>query len=115
VRTKRSQEGEVTIDHRNSPGITPEFMRAHGLDGPAVGAGVTFVSALVVCHHCGNDIILNPDRTRERGWCWSCDHYICDGCTANRAAGLPCMPMKAVLDRIYTKLMQGKIILPASR
>ena len=23
---------------------------------------------------------MRPDRSRERCWCWLCDHYICDGC-----------------------------------
>lgn len=106
MKNKRSEEGVVLIDHRNSPGITPEFIRANKLDAPAVGAGQTFESALSVCHHCNADVILNPNRTRERGWCWSCDHYICDGCNAARKAGAACVPFKRKLERAYEAIMR---------
>lgn len=107
MKTKRSQEGYVLIDHRNSPGISPEFIAKNKLDAPAVGAGVTFESALSVCHHCHADVILNPNRSRERGWCWACDHYICDACNAAKQAGAPCMPFKAKFARFYEKLIRG--------
>jgi hypothetical protein len=80
MRTKRSQEAYLLISHQNSPGITPEFMRANNLPGPAVGAGEVFESAMVVCAHCHNDVVLNPDRSRDREWCRKCDAYICDDC-----------------------------------
>lgn len=78
MRIKRSQEAYILIDHRNSPGITPEFARKTGT--PCVGAGETFESAMIVCCHCGSDVILNPDRSREREWCRICDAYSCDSC-----------------------------------
>ena len=80
MKTKRSNEAYILIDHRNSPGITPEFARANGLNGPAVPAGKIFESAMNICAHCGADVILNPNRLREREWCRKCDAYICDGC-----------------------------------
>lgn len=104
MKTKRSREGCLLIDHRNSPGITPEFIRANNLDAPAVGSGVTYESALSVCGHCQADVILNPNRSRERGWCWSCDSYICDNCNAAKAAGAACMPFMRRLERAFERL-----------
>lgn len=36
------------------------------------------------CAHCAAIVVMNPMRTRERGWCWNCDAYLCDkaGCNA---------------------------------
>lgn len=109
MKTKKNHEGYVLIDHRNSPGITQEFIRDNNLDAPAVGAGVVFESALMVCHHCGADVILNPNRSRERGWCYNCDRYICDTCTAARAAGAPCIPLKQKLEQLYETFILKQI------
>lgn len=80
MKTKRSNAGELIIDHRCSPGITPEFAAANGLSIPVVGAGRVYETGLLNCRHCGNDVLLHPMRTRERAWCMSCDAYICDDC-----------------------------------
>ena len=106
MKTKRSQEGVVLIDHRNSPGISNEFIRANGLEGvaPAVGAGQVYESALLVCSHCGTDVILNPDRSRDRGWCMTCDKYLCDPCTALKHAGVPCSPVMKKLEAAWNEL-----------
>ena len=104
---KRDQEGVLLIDHRNSPGITPEFMRANNLDGPAVGAGITYETAIVVCHGCQGDIVLNPNRSRERAWCMSHDAYLCDNCDARRAAaGGTCIPLRQKLEELWNELMK---------
>lgn len=108
MRTKRSAEGYVLIDHRNSPGITPEFIRANNLDAPAVGAGQVFESALNVCGHCGADVILNPKRTREREWCFTCDKYICDGCGASRKLGIKCVSYNQRLDDVFDAIAHNR-------
>lgn len=108
MKTKRSQEAYVLIDHRDSPGISPEFVRANGLDAPAVGAGQTFESAVVVCSHCGADVILNPNRTRHREWCYACDAYICDGCALAVKLGAPHTSMRQLFDDAYDALATGK-------
>lgn len=110
--SKRQREGVVLIDHRNSPGISPEFIAKNNLDAPAVGAGQTFESAVSVCHHCQRDVILNPNRSRERGWCWNCDHYICDDCTAARQAGAPCVPFIQRMERHFNRLIKNHLIRP---
>lgn len=105
--SKRQREAEILIDHRNSPGISEEFIRKNNLDAPAVRGGQTFESAVIVCHHCQRDVILNPNRSRERGWCWNCDHYICDLCEAARKAGAECRPFIARLESAYNSFMRG--------
>lgn len=109
--SKRSREAYILIDHRNSPGISQEFMRANNLDGPAVGAGITFESAMSVCHCCQRDIILNPNRTRERAWCMKHDAYLCDECDSARKSGVECVPFQQKLERFWTKLIKGLPIL----
>lgn len=108
MRTKRSQEGYVLIDHRNSPGITPEFVRDNRLDAPVVGAGQTFESAMVVCHVCGGDVILNPLRTRDRHWCYAHDAYTCDHCTTAVRARGRCVPLKQIMAEAFEQIVRGK-------
>jgi hypothetical protein len=67
--SKPRREGLLTIDHRNSPGVSAEFVRASGLSAPVVRAGQVFESATVTCAHCNVVVVLNPDRTRPRGYC----------------------------------------------
>lgn len=104
MRSKRSNEAYVLIDHRNSPGLTPEFMKANNLSAPAVGAGQVFESAMAICHGCGNDIILNPNRSREREWCMEHDAYLCDTCGLTRKLTGSCVPLKERFARIYKRL-----------
>ena len=69
--SKRSLENELIVDHRDSP----------GLDKPGQGAGTLFESATITCSRCQKQIILNPDRSRSRGYCRKCDHNVCDRCS----------------------------------
>ena len=108
--SKRST-GEVLIDHRNSPGITPEFMAKNGLDpDAAVGAGKIWESGLLNCVHCGADVVMHPLRTRAREWCWACDAYICDGCGLLKKLGAPHRPYRQILGELYDELQKGTSI-----
>lgn len=89
MRTKRSHEGYLLIDHR------------------ATHEG-TFESATITCAHCHRIVVLNPQRTRERGYCSRCDHYICDSPECN----LECNPLKKVLDTIQEQALRGLNISP---
>jgi uncharacterized paraquat-inducible protein A len=73
--SKRSQEGWLMIDNRAS------------------GEGMV-ESATITCSHCQTVVVLNPLRTRERGYCRKCDHYICD----NPACHFECVPINKVFD-----------------
>lgn len=91
------REGELIIDHTFSPGITPEQMIAAGLPPElAVGKDRKMECATVTCLHCNVVVVLNPKRTRPRGYCAKCDGYVCDrpGC------GLECRPFAKLLDTV---------------
>jgi hypothetical protein len=106
--SKRSQEAYVLIDHRNSPGITHEYLAKTGIkNAPVVGAGQTFESAVVVCHGCQGDIILNPGRTRERAWCRQHDAYLCDNCDARRTVSGICKPLTQMMEELFNKLSKS--------
>jgi hypothetical protein len=97
VRTKRSREGELLIDHRASPGLTAEQV---GAFAPAVPKGEVYESAVSVCAHCQAAVILEPKRTRAREWCAKCDRYICDDCAAVMARTLVCRSAARRIDEI---------------
>jgi hypothetical protein len=53
------------------------------IDNAFVGGQRMEVHTMTCCH-CDRVVILNPERTRERGYCQKCDAYVCDsgGCRA---------------------------------
>lgn len=103
--SKRKFEGEMIIDHTDSPGITPEQAQGRG---PAVGKGELWRSATYSCVHCQAVVIINPLRTRARGYCQKCDDYQCDACAA-----FPCLPFAKVIDAALEAGAAGKpLILP---
>lgn len=65
MKSKRSHEGYLLIDNR------------------CAGEGYKELPTLT-CSHCSVIMVVNPLRTRERGYCRKCDHYICDACNAER-------------------------------
>jgi hypothetical protein len=86
--SSKRREGYLLIDNRNSPGVA-------GTDSvPSVGAGHVYESATKTCKHCHVVVILNPLRTRARGYCRKCDDYVCD----NPACNIECVPMNQVFD-----------------
>lgn len=78
----KRHEGWLMIDHSASPGIPADVARRIGLDPKQVGEGKKLEAATITCKHCGGAFLKNPKRTRPRGYCRQCDHYICDPCTA---------------------------------
>lgn len=96
MRSKQRHEGYVLIDNRDTPGISEALARAAGI--PEVARHALYESATITCSHCQQVLFLNPARTRARGYCRKCDHYICDGCTAVMAQTLVCVPFKKIVD-----------------
>ena len=84
--SKRELEGYLEIDHRESEGLSPKVAEKAGLGGLPIGRNSFFQTPTVSCSHCQAQVILNPDRSRPRGYCPKCDHYICDRCGAVAAA-----------------------------
>jgi len=114
--SQRRREGYLLIDNRCGPGVSAEFVRRSGKKNvPAVGEGQVYESATITCAHCSAVVILNPGRTRERGYCRRCDHYVCDSPECNRE----CRPFKALLDRqqeaafLSAQRGDGFLILPS--
>ena len=105
--SKRKFEGELIIDHRESPGLTPEQVRGRG---PVVGKGELWKSATYNCVHCQAVVILNPLRTRPRGYCQKCDDYQCDACVP-----FPCKPFQQVIDEIQEAGAKGLVLPPFQR
>jgi len=77
--SKRSLDGFVEIDHRESPGFTEAEAVAAGRSY-LIGAPKHFKAATFTCSHCDQVLIKNPLRTRERAHCIQCDRDICDPC-----------------------------------
>lgn len=99
--SKRGQEGYLMIDNRHAPSITPEQAHATGKEIAGVGNNGLYETATVTCSHCHAQVILRPDRTRDRGYCRKCDHYICDQCEVVRiASGYACKPLNQLFDEI---------------
>ena len=106
MRTKRSLEGELTIDHRNSPGVTPEQAIAGAIP---VRGGTMFQSPTITCGHCQRIVVLNPDRSRSRGYCRGCDRFICDECELVRVQTGLCNDFERFADNYLNRAAKGLI------
>jgi len=104
MRSKRSQEGYLLIDHRNSPGIPDELAVPIGMP-PGVGRGVQEM-ATTTCSHCQAIVIMNPLRTRERAYCPKCDHYVCDRCHAVRVATGECKTWNQRIEEAHEEVIR---------
>jgi hypothetical protein len=86
----------MLVDNRNSQGIDDAQMLALGYP---VGAGRgLYESATYTCSHCNFVVIMEPKRTRERGFCRGCNQRICDACVAIKAKTLECRTMAQIAD-----------------
>jgi hypothetical protein len=75
------QQGWIYVDHRASPGLTPDQALLNGYDPNLVKEGKVFEQDTFTCSRCRGIVIKNSLRTRERGHCQKCNHFICDYCT----------------------------------
>lgn len=94
-------EGYLMLDHRASPGFTPEQAIALGYAPGLTGEGQIYETKTNHCTHCGTVVILNPLRERERAHCISCHKDICDNCGIE-------MKMPFYVHKTYQqKLLEG--------
>lgn len=107
MKSIRSLEGEILIDHRNSPGVSSELLIANGLP-PESGRGI-YEGVTYTCGHCQRIVFVNSLRNRERHFCRGCEHVICDGCAAEKAKTLTCRPFKQVVDELLTAAEAAQI------
>lgn len=101
IHSKRSKEGYLLIDHRNSPGVPEELIRATPLQMSTDSAGSKlFETPTITCCHCQTVVMLNPNRSRPRNYCMNCDHYHCDnpGC-------FTCVPFQLLAAQIEKKAL----------
>lgn len=106
MKSKRSNEGYLFVDHRNSPGLTEAQTVAAGR--PATAARGLFEAPTYTCSHCQYVVVMNPNRQRERAYCSKCDHYVCDGCGALKAMTGACLPMEKVFDEAMEQHVQAQ-------
>lgn len=97
MQSKRQQEGYLYIYH-------PDGVAGPSMAGPNTRTG-TYESATSTCSHCHAVVVLRPNRSRERAWCSTCDHYVCDGC-GMMAKYKPCLPRNIYLDRLGDQMVK---------
>ncbi len=110
--SKRRHEGVLMVDNRESPEVPFNPAMVGKPESLLVQRGQMLESATVTCSHCQVVVVLNPLRTRPRGYCQKCDRYVCDNPGCNRE----CTPFEAVLDRAQEHalktLANSQIIVP---
>lgn len=85
------------VDHRAGDGLPRELSPT----GTPIPGGSMLESAVILCNHCQAGVILNPNRSRSRGYCPKCDRYVCDQCEAARvASGGECVPFDKIIDTV---------------
>lgn len=98
----RRHEGYFLMDHTDSPGVPDSVVVAQGL---SFGAGqAKFESSTFTCSHCEAVVVMNPDRSRERGYCKKCDHLLCDKCETIKVKTGKCYPYKAMVQDILNAI-----------
>lgn len=107
MRSKRSLEGEILIDHRASPGLSPEDASWMGVQPGLVAKGQLFEAPIITCSHCQAMVVPNTARTRDRAWCSKCDKYICDDCAALMHRTLECRDRRRLLDQVQEDIERG--------
>ena len=108
IHTKRSHEGYLLIDHTASPGTGSLAARTETVakNVPIVPEGTKLEASIITCAHCQRGVILNPQRSHVREWCWGCNHYLCDNCGLVRKIDGQCRSMKALFDRLQEQAYQ---------
>ena len=106
MKSKRSHEGYLLIDHTASPGTTTALAHGAGKVVPVVPEGTKLEASIITCAHCQRGVILNPQRSHDREWCWGCNHYLCDNCGLIRKIDGQCRSMRALLDRLQELAFQ---------
>ncbi len=98
----------MLIDNRNTAGVSDEAMVALGFP---IGAGRgLYESATYTCSHCHAVVIIEPARTRARGFCRGCNRQICDGCEAIKAQTLECRSMDRIIDEVLETAVKQSIV-----
>jgi len=109
--SKTELEGYLEIDHRESPGFTPEEAARAGRGTIPVPKNTRLQSATYNCCGCERMIVKNPLRERERNYCRQCDRYMCDNCSLSLKLTGRHVPYKKMLEEAMNADAR-RIILP---
>lgn len=117
--------GYLLIDHRNSPGVTPDFIRSCGKDPKdflVVGEGKVLESDTLTCSHCQKVVLMSPTRKRARAMCGKCNKFICDECSGSLFMTGECTSVRVTIEKKQEQIAlfeqkhgvvyQGSLILP---
>jgi len=79
-----------------------------------LSGGKLLEASTFTCTHCGAVVVMNPERTRERTKCFSCQHIICDNCAAIYSQTRVCDSLARKIDEQFERVVHGAphIILP---
>lgn len=105
MKSMRAREGWLSIDNRLGGAPSKDYLaqvaklQQQGVHVSGALPGTQYESATITCCHCHTIVVLNPLRTRDRGYCARCHHYVCDspGCNAT------CRPMQQVIDTLQAQ------------
>jgi hypothetical protein len=104
IKSKRSLEGYLQVDHSCGPGISQDTIFNSGLKMPLeIAKFRNYESATNTCSHCCAVVILNPARDRPRGYCPKCDAYVCDNPICNKECSPYIARMEADINKIIHK------------
>lgn len=87
--------GFLEVDNREAPEAL-RFPTGEGGAHLVIPAGQRLEIATLTCSHCRAVVVLNPRRTRDRGFCRRCCAFVCDlpGCHPDTG----CLSIAEVLD-----------------
>jgi len=111
VKRLQDLEGELLIDHRNSPGLPRELLADLP---PGAGRGI-YEGPIYTCSHCqaGVTVIVTAFGGREkRSVCGGCQKVICENCAREKARTGVCRTFDQKVDEHLNALERGSILLP---
>jgi hypothetical protein len=100
----RDQEGELLVDHRNSPGVPAELLVQFDLPLELSKHSKVAEFPTFTCKHCQTVVIMNPERTRQRNFCKGCNHLICDPCAAIKHRTGVCKTFDQIADELMNQI-----------
>lgn len=115
MKSKRSHEGYLLMNHKDSPGLSEAFLQKEasksGTPPLPMGAGRgLFEAPTITCSHCQKVVVINPLRNRDRAYCAKCDHYLCDDpCGLDyKVSGGACRSYKQLTEMLYEQGLKAQ-------
>lgn len=109
VKRLQDLEGELLIDHRNSPGVPKELLAASGLPLEA-GRGI-YEGPIYTCNHCqkGVTVVVAAFGMREKRYvCGSCKKVVCEDCARQKHITGVCQTFESKVDQYLQSIEKGE-------